>query len=436
MARSLWSLVASVLFVGSLAVTAGCEMTSGKAQLSPAAAEAIHKAYPQAVVKKVKVETEDGVKIYEAKLLNAGAKMEVTVTDAGVIMEVETPLAGKDLPKAVADAVAAAAPGAKVEKAARSEMLADPKLGKLATPKVTYEVEVVKDGADGEITLAADGKVLEPLKMEKEEKEAKDKKDGKSAKGENGQKGQKAMKKSQKDEEDEDGDDDQKDAKDMKGEKGQNGERGNKDAKSGKVQWKESFTVDKTALADAGKNPYFILQPGYKLVYQDGRDTLTITVLDETKVVDGVKTRVVEERETKDGQLAEVSRNYFAIDAKTSDVYYFGEDVDMYKDGKVADHGGTWLSGVNGAKFGMMMPGEPKVGDKFFQERAPEVAMDRSEIVSLSEEMKTPAGAFKKVMRVKDGSALEPKTEDKWYAPGVGLLKDGGFVLSRIEGGK
>jgi uncharacterized membrane protein YkoI len=143
--------------------------------LSPAAAGAIQKAYPQAVVKKVKAENEDGVKMYEAKLLNAGAKMEVTVTDAGVIVETETAVAGKDLPKAVADAVAAAAPGAKVAKATKSEILADPKLGKLADPKVTYEVEVVKDGKSGEISLAADGKVLESLKMEKEEKEGKDK---------------------------------------------------------------------------------------------------------------------------------------------------------------------------------------------------------------------------------------------------------------------
>jgi len=43
-----------------------------------------------------------------------------------------------------------------------------------------------------------------------------------------------------------------------------------------------------------------------------------------------------------------------AIDKRTNDVYYFGEVVDIYKDRKVVDHEGGWLSG---AKFGMMMPG-------------------------------------------------------------------------------
>ena len=119
--------------------------------------------------------------------------------------------------------------------------------------------------------------------------------------------------------------------------------------------------MDKANLVDTGKNPYFILMPGYKLSYEHGKSTLTVTILDETKEVDGVKTRVVEERETKDGQLAEVSRNYFAIDKKTNDVYYFGEDVDIYKDGKVVSHEGAWLSGVGGAQFGLMMPGAAAV---------------------------------------------------------------------------
>jgi len=54
---------------------------------------------------------------------------------------------------------------------------------------------------------------------------------------------------------------------------------------------------------------------------RNGIDTLTITVLKETRTVDGVQVRVLEERETKDGELAEVSRNFFATDKNTGDVY-------------------------------------------------------------------------------------------------------------------
>ena len=207
-------------------------------------------------------------------------------------------------------------------------------------------------------------------------------------------------------------------------------------ARAQAAEFRSEFTVDKADLADQGANPYFILRPGYRLTFQDGADTLTISVLDETKVVDGVRTRVVEERETKRGQLAEVSRNYFAIHKTTKDVYYFGEDVDDYKDGKVVGHGGGWLAGEKGARFGLIMPGAPKVGDKFYQEQAPKVAMDRAEIVSLDNELRVPAGLFKAVLCVKESSALEAGSEKKWYAPGVGLLSDGDFKLAKVEGGK
>lgn len=195
-----------------------------------------------------------------------------------------------------------------------------------------------------------------------------------------------------------------------------------------------TFKVDRAILGNVGANPYFILEPGYRLHYKcnDGA-TLTITVSDEIKLVDGVQTRVVEEREEKDGKPTEISRNYFAIDKKTKDVYYFGEDVDEYKDGKIASHPGTWLSGVKGAKFGLMMPGKPKVGDKFQQEVAPNVAMDRYEIVAVDAKVKTPAGTFKNCVRTKEGSSLEPGTSEKLYAPGVGLIKDGETVLVKIE---
>ena len=104
---------------------------------------------------------------------------------------------------------------------------------------------------------------------------------------------------------------------------------------------------------------------------------LVITVLNETKVVDGVETRIVEEKETEGGNLIEVSRNYFAICKPTNNAIYFGEEHDMYKDGKTVDHEGAWLAGENGSKAGMIMPGKVEVGLKYYQEIVLGVAEDR-----------------------------------------------------------
>lgn len=199
----------------------------------------------------------------------------------------------------------------------------------------------------------------------------------------------------------------------------------------------QGFGMDKSDLSSTGRNPYVILEPGYQLFYKSGSGDLTITVLDETKLVDGVETRIVEERENENGKLIEVSRNYFAISKSNASVFYFGEDVDMYgKDGKIT-HGGTWHAGVNGARAGLAMPAVALLGARFHQEVAPKEAMDRSEIVSVTETLKTPAGKFTKVVKTEETTPLEPGAKEyKWYAPGVGLVKDSELVLVKYGSAK
>ena len=198
--------------------------------------------------------------------------------------------------------------------------------------------------------------------------------------------------------------------------------------------FQSDFGLAKVKLSSSGAGKYFVLQPGTRMEYtkENTKDTLTITVTKETKLVDGVETRIIEERETEAGKLIEVSRNYFAIDNATGNVYYFGEDVDMYKNDKVTGHDGSWLAGANGAKAGLYMSGAPVVGAKFYMEVAPKVAMDRGEIVSVTDTFKTPSGEYTNCVKVKETSAVEAGTEYKHYAPGVGLIEDDGFVLAKI----
>jgi len=183
----------------------------------------------------------------------------------------------------------------------------------------------------------------------------------------------------------------------------------------------DTFMVDEKELTAVGRNPYFILEPGYVRYYEtdDKKETLTVTVLEETKTIEGIETRVVEERETVNGKVKEVSRNYFAICKRTNNVYYYGEDA-----------GGAWLHGKNGARFGLLMPGCPLIGARYYQEVAPGVAMDRVEVISLTETFECPAGKFEKVLKTLETTPLDPKEKAyKLYAPGVGLLKDADLRL-------
>jgi hypothetical protein len=199
--------------------------------------------------------------------------------------------------------------------------------------------------------------------------------------------------------------------------------------------WTRAFNVEPGELASAGRNPYFVLEPGATLTLSAGHEQLVVTVLNETRTIDGVETRVVEERETKSGALVEVSRNYFAISRRTNSVFYFGEEVDIYKNGQVTGHEGAWVSGQTGSRFGLMMPGIPLLGARYYQELAPRVAMDRAEIVSLSETLATPAGEFKNVLEVRETTPLEPgATELKYYAAGIGLVQDGSLKHTSLDG--
>ena len=199
----------------------------------------------------------------------------------------------------------------------------------------------------------------------------------------------------------------------------------------GNAEWQSRFTLDRKNLGIQGTNPYFNLTPGYQLSYTHKKDAEVVTVLNETRVIDGITTRVVEDRESHDGSLAELTRDYYAIDSATNDVYYFGEDVDVYRNGKLVGHEGSWLSGVKNAKFGLMMPANPAVGQRFYQEQAPGVGMDRAEIKSKNASLVTPAGKFMNVVYVVENSPLEVGSSKKWYAAGVGPVKDDDMVLAK-----
>lgn len=195
------------------------------------------------------------------------------------------------------------------------------------------------------------------------------------------------------------------------------------------IEYTSSFRTEDCTFSDTGSNPYFILEPNYRQVLvaneSDAGAELTITVLNETRDVNGTETRVVEERETENGELVEISRNFFAICDETNSVFYFGEEVDDYENGAIVSHGGAWLAGEGDNRAGLIMPGTVLLGAKYYQEIAPNIAVDRAEIIETDGELIVPAGSFDDVLVVAESNPLEPGVEElKYYAPWVGLLQD------------
>lgn len=194
-------------------------------------------------------------------------------------------------------------------------------------------------------------------------------------------------------------------------------------------KWTDSFHMEDCTFSTVGRNRFFSLDPGYQLVLESSEEKVVITVLDKTKIIGGVETRVIEEREEKDGKLVEVSRNFFAICKEHHDVFYFGEEVDDYEDGRIVGHGGAWRADEPGSKAGIIMPGTILLGARHYHEISPK-AMDRAEMIADDVTMTTPAGTFTNCIRVEETSGLDPEEKYyKTYAPGIGIIQDEDLLL-------
>ncbi len=129
----------------------------------------------------------------------------------------------------------------------------------------------------------------------------------------------------------------------------------------------------------------------------------------------------VEDREFENGKLAEITVDYFAQD-DAGNVYYLGEAVDEYENGKVTGHSGQWMLGVDTQKPGLLVPGQPKIGQRFKSENVSKDLNEKDEVVSLSDTVTVPAGTFKNCLKIREFA--EGSAELKYYAPGIGVVRE------------
>ena len=144
-------------------------------------------------------------------------------------------------------------------------------------------------------------------------------------------------------------------------------------------------------------NKYLPLNPGTTMIYNgtsDGDPTRDIFVVtNDTKEVAGITTRVVHDDGYVKSDHEETTNDWFAQD-DSGNVWYMGEfTTDLSNKGS---HEGSWEAGVKGAKAGIVMQVEPKVGDTYNQEFAKGIAEDKGTIQSSNEKLCVPYGCFSK----------------------------------------
>jgi hypothetical protein len=176
-------------------------------------------------------------------------------------------------------------------------------------------------------------------------------------------------------------------------------------------------------------NPWFPLTPGRTLVHtgtKDGEQALDLFVpTSRTRVVAGVRTRVVEDRLYLDNVLRERTSDYYAQD-RCGNVWYFGEDTaELDRHGRVVSTEGTWHAGVDGAQPGVVMQAHPQLGRRFRQEWYQGHAEDVFKVIDRSARVATPAGSFRHALRTAEWTALEPDVlGHKFYVRGIGQVAE------------
>jgi len=187
--------------------------------------------------------------------------------------------------------------------------------------------------------------------------------------------------------------------------------------------------IDPTRFSADVDNPFFPLSPGTTLVYtgtKDNKKALDMfAVTSRTAVIDGVTTRVVEDRLYLNNVLEERTTDYYAQDA-CGNVWYFGEDTAVLdKHGNVVDTSGSFHAGVDGAQPGVFMQAVPQVGREFRQEWYPGQAEDTFKAVDLNASVTVPYGTFRHALRTAETTALEPGVLDNKYSVrGIGEVEE------------
>ncbi len=198
------------------------------------------------------------------------------------------------------------------------------------------------------------------------------------------------------------------------------------------------FTTDFTNL-----NPYWPLAVGNAWTYVGGDETIDVEVVDATKSIEGVTCIVVRDLVTEDGDAIEFTDDWYG-QAANGDVYYCGEISENYElfpgddpaVPELVDIDGSWKTGRDDAKPGILMLAAPQVGAVYRQEVALGDAEDAAEVLSSDYSFGEDPELDQFVPQALadllcdndcvvtlEFTPIDPEVaEHKFYAPGIGLF--------------
>jgi len=190
-------------------------------------------------------------------------------------------------------------------------------------------------------------------------------------------------------------------------------------------------------------NPYFPLGIGNRWEYRSGTETDTVEVVNETKLIAGVRCIVVRDIVKDNGRSVEETDDWYA-QAKDGNVWYFGEEVKNYETFRgdrprrpeLVSIDGSFKAGRDSAKPGIIFRASPTAGEVYIEEFSLGNAEDVTEVLSTTYAFGNDPELDRFVPQqlaellcagncvvTRNFSLLEPGIVDrKYYSPGIGFF--------------
>jgi hypothetical protein len=179
--------------------------------------------------------------------------------------------------------------------------------------------------------------------------------------------------------------------------------------------------IDPADFVSTIDNRWFPLKPGtgfhYTGVAENGKTPQTddMVVTSRKKEILGVKCTVVRDTVSSHGRPIEKTFDWYAQD-KHGNVWYMGEDTRELEHGRFVKASDSWEGGLDGAKPGIIMPGDPRPGDAYRQEYYPGHALDQARVLRRGKRI---------LVTVETSPKIDPGVrERKYYRAGLGDFRE------------
>ncbi len=178
-------------------------------------------------------------------------------------------------------------------------------------------------------------------------------------------------------------------------------------------------------------NPFHPLKPGLQWVRGGTTEVgsrvvphqIITTMTDVIRVIDGVPTIAMLDESTDSADVSQVGMDYLALD-KDGNVWILGGYTEEYEGGQYTNTESAWL-GAADASPGILAPAKVTMKTpRWFIGAAPDEKPSVGEPIQIGIRECVAFGCFDNVRVVQEGNVGAPDNENKYYAPGVGVINN------------